>query len=60
MSVGLELDICSMGTSIISRSCSRSRGLTGVIINDVIQSGIFLSYSYTYLIIIKLPFEFKI
>ena len=63
MSVGLELNICSMGSSIISRSCSRIHGLTGIIKEDVMLSDIFykgILHSYTYLSIIKLPFEFKI
>ena len=42
MSVGLALNICSMGISIISCSCSRINGLAGVIIKDDIFSYILL------------------
>ena len=63
MSVEQQLKTCSMGSSIISRSCSRIHGRTGVIIKDVILSDIFykgILHSYTHLSIIKLSFEFKI
>ena len=42
MSVGLEVNICSMDSSIISHSYNPIHGLTNVIIKDGILSDIFL------------------
>ena len=62
MSVGLALSICSMGSSIISSSCSHIHELTGVIIKMLFCliyfiKGILQSYTYLNIDIIKFSNE---